>query len=58
MVLTFDQEKELENLKHKHKKELLAEQLAYMEEEHRLKMIRLNKLLEIAKQGGKIDSHD
>lgn len=55
MVLTFDQEKELELLKHKHKKELLAEQLAFMEEEHRLKMIRLNKLLEIARAGGKVN---
>jgi len=54
MVLSFDQEKELEILKQKHKIEFLAEQLAATKEEHRLKMIRLTKLLEIAKTGKQI----
>jgi tRNA A37 N6-isopentenylltransferase MiaA len=54
MVLSFEQEKELEQLKHDQKKELIEINKKVAEEEHERKMKRLDKLLEIAKAGGSV----
>jgi hypothetical protein len=51
MVLTFNEEKELVELKHAHAKELLEANNHAKAQEHQQKMARLDKLLEIAKTG-------
>lgn len=52
MAFTFDEQKELELLKQKHKLDLNELQAVDREIEHLQKMERLNKMLEIAKAGG------
>ena len=52
MALDFEQMKELEGMKHGHKKDLVLIQEAASKEDHSRKMERLEKLLEIAKAGG------
>ncbi len=55
MVLSFEQEKSLEELKHAQRKELLELQEKQALADHNRKLERLGKLLEIAKTGGKIE---
>lgn len=55
MVMTFEESKELEGVKHHNKRELLLMQDQDLRREHDRKMERLEKLLEIAKAGGKVD---
>lgn len=52
MALTYEQEVNLEKLKHEQKKELLALNEDYAEVEHKRKLERLALHLEIAKAGG------
>lgn len=52
MVLTFDQEKELLEMKQKHQRKLALVQGIIAKDEHQRKLLRLDKLLEIAKAGG------
>ncbi len=52
MVLTSEEEKELLAIKQDHKKEIGRLENADAEKEHIRKMLRLDKLLEIAKAGG------
>jgi len=51
MVLTFEQSKELEMLKHKNRLELNQLSLDSDTRKHKQKMIELDKELEIAKAG-------
>jgi hypothetical protein len=55
MVLTFEQEKELVTLKHEQTKEILIIKNQYDTQQHAFKLMRLEKLLEIAKLGGKVE---
>ena len=52
MVLDFKEQKELEELKHKHKLEQIKAQNDSLALEHSLKNQRLEKLLEFATKGG------
>lgn len=52
MVLTFEQEKELMQLKEEYKEAERKFQLSFLKEEHKLRLQRLDKHLEIAKAGG------
>jgi len=56
MVLTFDQEQALEDQKTENKIKVIQEGLKVTQIEHELKMKRLDKLIEIAKLGGKLDN--
>ena len=57
MVMTFDETKELEELKQTHKLALIEAEAKDRKVEHDEKNARLDKLLEIAKAGGaKLDS--
>lgn len=49
MALTFDETKQIEELKQKHKKECYEQQEKIMKLEHEQKMTRLEKHLELAK---------
>lgn len=53
MAMDFKETKELEELKQKHKVELLVLNRELAKEEHEMKMARLEKLLAIAQAGGK-----
>ncbi len=52
MVLTFEQDKELLELKLDHKKQIIRLEEAGAKREHEQRMARLNKLYEIAQAGG------
>lgn len=52
MALTFNETKEMEELKQTHKKELAEITLNNAREEHEMKMKRLEILLLISKEGG------
>ena len=52
MVMSFDETKELENLKHKNKKEMIDFQQIQMVAEHEMKMERLKMQIKIAEAGG------
>ena len=54
MPLSFEETKEIEELKQKNKVECFEWQKKLMNGEHSHKIERLEKLLEIAKAGGKI----
>ena len=53
MALDFEQTKEIEVLKQKHKLELGLLQVKQLQADHDAKMVRLEKLLEIAKADAK-----
>lgn len=52
MVLSFEQEKELLQLKEQYKEAERQFQATFLQEEHKLRLQRLEKHLEIAKVGG------
>jgi len=52
MALTFEETKEMEELKQLHKKELAEISLQNAKEEHEMKMKRLELMLKIAQAGG------
>ena len=56
MVETFDEKKELEILKQSNKIALTELNRTVMKEEHDLKMIRLNKIADISRDGGHLTS--
>lgn len=53
MPFTFEQTVELEEVKQRHKEQVFAFQEKLMDKEHRLKIERLEKQLEIAKAESK-----
>ena len=52
MALSFEDTKKLEEIKQKHKKEIMELSDGYHGKEHERRMNELNKQLEIAKAGG------
>lgn len=56
MVETFEEKKELEILKQSNKIALTELNRTVMKEEHDLKMIRLNKIADISRDGGHLTS--